>query len=73
MTLPEPEPGLVISYAYLWHHEHSRGREEGLKHRPCVVVLSVRRDPVGPPRVLVAPITHVQPTCPESGTSYLRA
>lgn len=32
MTLPDPEPGLVISYAYLWHHEHARGREEGLKH-----------------------------------------
>ncbi len=22
MPIPHPEPGLVISYAYLWHHEH---------------------------------------------------
>jgi hypothetical protein len=21
MPIPNPEPGLVISYAYLWHHE----------------------------------------------------
>jgi hypothetical protein len=31
---PEPQPGLIISYAYLWHHEHRAGREEGLKDRP---------------------------------------
>jgi len=29
MPIPDPEPGLVISYAYLWHHEHQTGREEG--------------------------------------------
>jgi len=28
MPIPNPEPGLVISYAYLWHHEHRAGREE---------------------------------------------
>ncbi len=67
MTLPDPEPGLVISYAYLGHHEHAAGREEGLKHRPCVVVLSVKRIPDGPPTVLVAPITHVRPVDPHSG------
>jgi hypothetical protein len=22
-----PEPDLVISYAYLWHHEHEPGRK----------------------------------------------
>jgi hypothetical protein len=27
MPIPNPEPGLVISYAYLWHHEHSRNAE----------------------------------------------
>lgn len=39
MPLPRPEPGLVVSYAYLWRHEHNRGLEEGLKVRPCAVVL----------------------------------
>ena len=67
MTLPDPEPGLVISYAYLWHHEHAAGRAEGLKHRPCVVVLSVKRLSDGPPTVLVAPITHARPLDPDTG------
>jgi hypothetical protein len=25
MPIPTPEPGLVISYAYLWHIEHEAG------------------------------------------------
>ena len=25
MIFPPPQPGLVISYAYLWHHEHRTG------------------------------------------------
>jgi hypothetical protein len=31
MPIPNPEPGLVISYAYLRHREHQAGREEGDK------------------------------------------
>jgi hypothetical protein len=44
MPIPNPEPGLVISYAYLWHHEHRAGREEGQKDRPSVIVLAVERE-----------------------------
>lgn len=62
--LPEPEPGLVISYAYLWAREHREGRREGVKDRPCVVVLSVRQSPTGPARVLLAPVTHRPPDDP---------
>lgn len=29
MTLPVPEPGLVIPYAYLWRREHRKGQDEG--------------------------------------------
>src|ERR1700722_12313548 len=43
MALPEPEPGLVISYAYLWHHEHQSGHDEGRKDCPCVIVLAAER------------------------------
>ena len=60
MALPEPEPGLVIRYAYLWRREAERGREHGVKDRPCVVVLAVKRDG-GKTRVVVAPITHAPP------------
>ena len=42
MAFPEPQPGLVISYSYLWHHEHRAGREEGVKARPCVIILEVQ-------------------------------
>ena len=61
MALPVPEPGLVISYAYLWHREQAGGRMEGAKDRPCVIVLKVeRRDDLV--IVTVSPITHRQPS-----------
>jgi hypothetical protein len=37
MPIPNPEPGLVISHAFLWHHEHRAGREEGQKDRPSAM------------------------------------
>ena len=61
MALPEPEPGLVISYAYLWHHEHQSGRDEGRKDRPCVIVVAVESTSDGATVVTVAPITHRPP------------
>lgn len=67
--LPEPEPGLVISYAYLWHREHRAGRREGIKDRPCVVVLSARRGPDDAFRVLVAPVTHRPPDDPDTAVA----
>jgi hypothetical protein len=65
MPLPEPERGLVISYAYLWHHEHRAGLEEGRKDRPCVIVLAADRTEHGM-MVTVVPITHVPPSKPAS-------
>lgn len=57
MTIPAPEPGSVIRYSYLWHDEARRGREEGVKDRPCAVVLATLKenDEIV---VVVAPITH---------------
>ena len=60
MALPTPVPGLVIRYAYLWRAEHLRGLEEGLKDRPCAVVLVVE-DEDGRPTVTVVPVTHSPP------------
>ncbi|MGH7086941.1 MAG: type II toxin-antitoxin system PemK/MazF family toxin [Acetobacteraceae bacterium] len=60
MPLPNPVPGLVISYAYLWRDQQDQGREEGVKDRPCVVVLAVRQEE-GERIVTVAPITHTPP------------
>jgi hypothetical protein len=61
MALPEPEPGLVISYAYLWHHKHQSGHDEARKDRPCVIVLAAERTSDGATVVTVAPITHRPP------------
>ena len=60
MAIKTPLRGLVVSYTYLWNAEHRRGREDGVKDRPCVVVLAVE-DVGGKPRVTVAPITHSEP------------
>ncbi|MBK1664738.1 hypothetical protein CKO38_06555 [Rhodospirillum rubrum] len=65
MTLPEPVPGLVISYSYLWHDQHRRGAEEGRKPRPCAIVL-VTADRDGDTRVYLAPITHSRPNDPHA-------
>ena len=66
MPLPNPEPGLVISYAYLWHHEHQAGQEEGRKDRPSVIVLAVEREGEDATIVTVLPITHSAPADPTS-------
>ena len=49
-TIPTPEAGLVIAYAYLWRREHQAGQDEGLKDRPSVIVLTVERQEDGDDR-----------------------
>lgn len=56
-----PTVGHVIKYAYLWWNEHRKGQEEGLKDRPCSVVLN-RKDEQGQTVLYVLPITHTPPT-----------
>jgi hypothetical protein len=65
MALPDPEPGLVISYSYLWHDQHQAGAEEGRKARPCAIVVATA-DEDGDTKVYVAPITHSQPDDPHA-------
>jgi hypothetical protein len=63
LKFPEPVPGLVIRYSYLWRAEHARGQEEGVKDRPCAIVLS-NVELEGARRVVVLPITHTAPKQP---------
>ena len=67
MALPEPQLGLVISYAYLWHYEHDAGREEGGKNRSCVIILAVGKAESGGTLVRVVPVTHRPP--PDASTA----
>lgn len=65
MAFPAPVQGLVIRYSYLWRREQARGQEEGVKDRPCAVILAtVTQD--GEQMVTVLPITHTPPADPYS-------
>jgi len=63
VPLPAPVAGLVIRYSYLWQSEHERGQEEGVKDRPCAVILVMQSD-AGDDIVTVLPITHSPPANP---------
>jgi hypothetical protein len=63
VAFPAALPGLVIRYSYLWQAEHQRGQEEGVKDRPCAVILVTRNDE-GEEMVTVLPITHSPPDNP---------
>ena len=60
MTLPEPKPGMVIRYDYLWTNEAAIGRNQG-KERPACLLAAM--DSSSSPRfVVILPITHTQPS-----------
>jgi hypothetical protein len=61
VAFPTPVPGLVIRYSYLWASEHARGQEEGIKDRPCAIVLLTVTGEADERVVTVLPITHSQP------------
>lgn len=63
MNWPAPRPGLIIRYSYLWESEARQGREEGVKDRPCAIVLVILREG-DHPIVRVLPITHAAPADP---------
>jgi hypothetical protein len=66
VSWPRPEPGLVIRYSFLWSSEADEGREEGVKDRPCAIVVVVRNIDRDNPLVRVLPITHSTPSDPNS-------
>ncbi len=63
MDFPAPVPGLVIRYSYLWASEHARGQEEGVKDRPCAVILATKTE-ANDQVVTVLPISHTPPAIP---------
>lgn len=72
MSWPAPRPGLVIRYSYLWEREARQGREEGIKDRPCAIVLVVLREGEHPV-VRVLPVTHVPPANPDDALEIPQA
>jgi hypothetical protein len=57
MSLPAPEPGMVIRYDYVWQRET---RVTG-KERPACLVATLDDD-TDPQLVVIVPITHSPPT-----------
>ena len=55
---------MLINYSYLWGGEADLGREEGVKDRPCAVVIA-KRDRDGHLNVRVLPVTHRPPMQPD--------
>ena len=59
MALPEPKPGLVIRYDYLWADEAEAGRDTSKDRPACLIAAS---DATANPRfVVILPITHSRP------------
>lgn len=63
MNIPGPVPGLVIRYSFLWSTETRKGQEESSKDRPAAIVVATRKED-GDLMVIVAPITHLEPSDP---------
>jgi len=60
MALPEPKPGLILRYDYLWTHDAAAGRDQGKDRPACLVAAS---DASATPRfVVLLPITHTPPS-----------
>ena len=60
MAIPEPKPGLVLRYDYLWTHEAAAGQDQG-KDRPACLVAATDAL-VRPRHVVLLPITHTRPS-----------
>jgi hypothetical protein len=59
VALPDPTPGFVVRYDYLWTHEAAAGRNQG-KDRPACLIAATDRL-MAPRYVVLLPITHSLP------------
>lgn len=69
---PQPIPGLVIRYSYLWKREADAGQIEGQRHRPCAIVVAAVQEE-GEWVVTVAPITRQRPKNPDQAIALSAA
>jgi hypothetical protein len=67
MKKPDPQIGQIVRFDYLWRREAHSGLKDGLKIRPCAVIVARRRLDTGDFEVLLAPITHSPPSQPSEG------
>jgi hypothetical protein len=72
VSWPEPRAGLVIRYSYLWRREAEAGRDEGVKDRPCAIVVAVKTE-ADETIVYALPITHAPPRATEQALELPQA
>jgi hypothetical protein len=60
MSIPDPKPGLVVRYDYLWSREAAAGRDHGKERPTCIVAAT--GDLASPRYVVLLPITHSPPS-----------
>ena len=65
MALPEPQPGLVVRYDYLWSSAAAAGLEQGKERPACLVAASDNQ--VRPRYVVLLAITHSPPVADTVG------
>jgi hypothetical protein len=65
VALPEPTPGLVIRYDYLWADQAAAGRDQGKDRPACLVAAS--DSAIRPRFVVILPITHSPPAGETAG------
>ncbi len=65
MNYPEPVPGLVIRFNYLWDVDNQKGLSSSDKERPCAIVLYTKKTN----KTLVVPISHSYPEVGEENDS----
>ncbi|KKZ83804.1 hypothetical protein [Rhizobium phaseoli] len=69
MKFPEPAPGLVIKYSFLWKEDYDEGKYEASKDRPCAIVLAAKVKDTAATQVVVIPITHSEPDPADASAS----
>jgi len=70
LSLAPPERGSVIRYAYLWADENERGREEGEKDRPALVLSLAISKADGQTALLVLAVTHTPRVDPDDAVPF---
>lgn len=68
----EPKAGLVICYDFLWKEEAKLGQDQGMKNRPCAVVLASQIKDDNSRDVIVCPVTHSLPKKGETSVEIPR-
>lgn len=60
MSVPNPVPGLVIGYEFLFRTDKEKGRENAAKPHPCAIII-VNKEIDERTRVTVLAISHLPP------------